>query len=91
MLTSSVDTHIIEGTKVKVFSIPKTLADCFRNLSKVGLDVALEGLETAVYEKVVPVEVVIKYAKQHGGWKLMQPYIEAIISKSNFVESDKDL
>lgn len=91
MLTSCVDTHLIEGTKVKVFNIPKTLADCFRNLNKVGIDVALEGLETAIHEKVVNEKVITKYAKEYGGWNLMQPYLEAIISKTNFTRSYEDL
>ena len=91
MLSSCVDTHLIEGTKVKMFSIPKTIADCFRNLSQVGIDVALEGLETAIYENVVSVDEIIECAKKFDGWKSMQPYLDATVSKFNFTGTYADL
>ena len=91
LLTTCVDTHIIEGTKVKVFNVPKTIADYFRLLSRVGIDVALENLETAIYEQVVTVEEIVEYAKKYGGWKTMQPYLEATVSKFNFPGTYEDL
>ena len=91
MLTTCVETHIIEGTKVKVFNVPKTIADCFRHLTEVGIDVALEGLETAIHENIVPIEEIVEYAKIYGGWKTMQPYLEATVSKFNFTGTYEDL
>jgi predicted transcriptional regulator of viral defense system len=43
-LTAMVEGHRVEGVIVKVYSPAKTVADCFKYRSKVGLDVALEAL-----------------------------------------------
>ena len=43
-LTAGVETHSIEGVKVKVYNPAKTVADCFKYRNKIGLDVAIEAL-----------------------------------------------
>ena len=35
--------HVLEGVPVRITSITKTVADCFKYRNKIGLDVALEG------------------------------------------------
>jgi hypothetical protein len=44
LLTYGVQEHRIDGVSVRIFSPAKTVADCFRYLNKIGLDVALEAL-----------------------------------------------
>jgi hypothetical protein len=39
--------HRIEGQPVRICSLARTVADCFRFTNKVGLDVALEALTEA--------------------------------------------
>jgi predicted transcriptional regulator of viral defense system len=41
---SGVETHPLEGIPVQIYSLPKTVADCFKYRNKIGLDVALEAL-----------------------------------------------
>jgi predicted transcriptional regulator of viral defense system len=48
LLNDSVETHVIEGVPVKVFGAIKTIADCFRYRNKIGLPVAIEGLQEAL-------------------------------------------
>ncbi len=43
-LASGVETQLIEGVSVRVTSVAKTVADCFKFRNKIGLDVALEAL-----------------------------------------------
>ncbi len=43
-LTFGIEEHIIEGVPVQITTPAKTVADCFKFRSKVGLDVALEAL-----------------------------------------------
>jgi hypothetical protein len=43
-LTAGVQTHRIEGQPVRVYNVPKTIADCFKYRNKIGLEVALEAL-----------------------------------------------
>lgn len=42
--TFGVEHHTVEGVDVRVTSLAKTVADCFRYRNKIGLDVALEAL-----------------------------------------------
>jgi len=42
--SEGVETHVIEGVNVRVFTLAKTIADCFKYRHKLGLDVALEAL-----------------------------------------------
>jgi hypothetical protein len=46
-LSDGVEKHRIEGEDVRVYSLAKTIADCFKYRNKVGLDVALEALKDA--------------------------------------------
>ncbi len=78
LLSESVETHVIEGVPVKVFGIVKTIADCFRYRNKIGLSVAIEGLQEALRQrKATPGEIAIQ--AQHGGVAtVIRPYLEAL-------------
>ena len=78
LLVESVEIHEIEGVSVKVFGVAKTVADCFRHRSKIGLTVAIEGLqETLRQRKATPAEIVCQAV--HGGVStVIRPYLEAL-------------
>jgi len=40
-----VEIHMVDGIEVKVYSMEKTLADCFKFRKKVGMEVAIEALK----------------------------------------------
>src|SRR3990172_4901536 len=40
--SAGIERHDLEGEKVKIYSVEKTIADCFKYRNKIGLDVALE-------------------------------------------------
>jgi hypothetical protein len=44
LLGDGVETHTIEGVRVKMFSITRTTADCVPHRRSVGLSIAPEGL-----------------------------------------------
>src|SRR4030066_2121921 len=46
-LTAGVEMRRVDGAKVRVTSVAKTVADCFKFRNKIGLDVALEALREA--------------------------------------------
>jgi predicted transcriptional regulator of viral defense system len=78
LLAESVETHVIEGVPVKVFGVAKTVADCFRHRSKVGLSVAVEGLQEALRQrKATPAEIA-RQAKHGGVSTVIRPYLEAL-------------
>ena len=78
LLADSVETLEIEGVQVRIFGAAKTVADCFRHRSKVGLSVAIEGLqETLRQRKATPGEIASQ-AEQGGILTVIRPYLEAL-------------
>jgi predicted transcriptional regulator of viral defense system len=78
LLSESVEIHEIEGVSVKVFGVAKTVADCFRHRSKIGLTVALEGLQEALRQrKATPAEIA-RQADRGGVSTVIRPYLEAL-------------
>ena len=46
-MKSGIEWHKIEGVKVPVYSVAKTVADCFRFRHKIGVNIAVEALRDA--------------------------------------------
>jgi predicted transcriptional regulator of viral defense system len=77
-LQAGVETHNLDGAKIRVTSVAKTIADCFKFRTKVGLDVALEALREAKRSRKVPAEELWRYAKIDRVANVMRPYLEAL-------------
>ena len=75
---AGIEEQEIEGVTVKVTSVAKTLADCFKYRSKVGLDVALEALKQALAEKRASHADIRLYASICRVENVMRPYMEAL-------------
>lgn len=80
LLMEGVETHLIEGVPVKVFGIAKTIADCFRHRSKIGLTVAIEGLQEALRQRKATPGEIVKQAERGGVATIIRPYLEALTS-----------
>ena len=78
LLAESVETHVIEGVPVKVFAVPKTVADCFRHRTKVGLSVAIEGLQEALRQRKASPSEIAAQAERGGVSTVIRPYLEAL-------------
>lgn len=77
-LREGVEHHMISGVSVPVYTIPKMLADLFRNSKLVDRSVAVEGLRAALDQrKATPAEIG-QAAKAGGAWRIMRPYLEAL-------------
>jgi predicted transcriptional regulator of viral defense system len=76
--TFGVERHVIDGIPVRVYSAAKTVADCFKFRSKVGLDVALEALREGLRAKRVSRDSVWAAAKVCRVTSVIRPYLEAI-------------
>ncbi|MGQ0620869.1 MAG: type IV toxin-antitoxin system AbiEi family antitoxin domain-containing protein [Panacagrimonas sp.] len=75
---SGIETHRIEGVKVSIYSVPKTLADAFRYRREIGISVCIESLRAALKSgKANPADIA-KQAVESGIWKVMQPYLETL-------------
>lgn len=76
--TMGVDTHLLEGQAVRVYSVAKTVADCFKHRQKIGLDVAFEALTEAWRGKRVTGDALWEAAKVDRVSAVMRPYLEAV-------------
>jgi predicted transcriptional regulator of viral defense system len=79
-LEYGIERHVISGVDVPIYSIPKSLADAFRNPKLLDRSVAIECLRNAVTRRKVTPAVIAEAARDCGAWKRMQPYLETITS-----------
>jgi predicted transcriptional regulator of viral defense system len=77
-LTQGVETHTLDGISVRVYSVAKTVADCFKYRNKIGLDVALVVLRESRREKRATNDELWHYAKICRVANVMRPYMESI-------------
>lgn len=78
-LAFGVQTHEIEGVRVKITSREKTVADCFKYRNKIGLDVALEALREYLRSRKRSVDELVRAARVCRVARVMQPYLEAMV------------
>ena len=79
-LTEGVEKHLINGVEVRVYSVAKTAADCFKYRNKIGLDVALEALREAWRERRTTSEELHRFARICRVENVIRPYLEALIA-----------
>lgn len=77
--SEGIDTHILDGVSVKIYSPEKTIADCFKFPKKVGLEVAIEALKDYMKKPQPKIEKLIQYAKINRVQKKMRPYLETLL------------
>lgn len=78
--TEGVEKHEIDGQTIQVYNPAKTIADCFKFRNKIGKQIALEALQTGLYQKKIAVKEILKYAKICRVEKILKPYLEASIN-----------
>lgn len=78
-LNNGVEVHAVEGGELRVFSIEKTIADCFKFRNRVGLDVALEALRDAWASNRLDLTELDAMAKICRVQKVLKPYVEALV------------
>lgn len=72
-------THDVEGVPVRIFSVAKTVADCFKYRNKIGLDVALEALRESIRSRKATVDDLWQAAKVCRVANVIRPYMEALL------------
>ena len=70
--------HLRDQVPLRVYSVAKTVADCFKHRNKIGLDVALEALKDAREQKKASADDLWRYAKVCRVANVMRPYLEAL-------------
>jgi predicted transcriptional regulator of viral defense system len=75
-----IETHTIEGEKLRIYSVAKTLADLFKFRNRIGLDVAIEALREAWRERRFTVEELDRAAEACRVAQVMRPYVETVLA-----------
>lgn len=77
-LAEGIEEHHVEGVPVRVYSVGKTVADCFKFRNKIGVDVAIEALRDSIRQKKATVNAIHRFAKICRVDKVMRPYLESL-------------
>ena len=77
---AGIEVHLVEGQKVRVYGVAKTLADLFKARNRVGLDVALEALREAWRERRFTIPELERTARVCRVERVLRPYLEAIVA-----------
>ena len=75
-LAEGVEQHVIDGVTIRVYSVAKTVADCFKFRNKVGLDVALEALRKSRRQGLATTNDLRHYAQICRVTEVMRPYLD---------------
>lgn len=79
-LNAGVEQHKIEGVPVQVYSVAKTVADCFKYRNKIGLDVAIEALRDCRRARSCTTDDLWHHAEICRVQNVMRPYLESIVA-----------
>lgn len=78
MLTYGVISRPMQGVSVRLTNPARTVVDCFRYRSKIGLDVAMEALRDAVRSRKAMVSEIDRAAEVCRIRTVIGPYLEAL-------------
>jgi len=74
-----IEKHRIEGNEVNVYTVAKTVADCFKYRNKIGLDVAIEALREGWRKKRFTMDELWEASKVCRVQSIIQPYVEMLV------------
>jgi len=78
-LAAGVEERVADGVALRVFSVAKTVADCFKYRSSVGSDVVIEALQEVIRERRAAPGEIMEYAKVDRVQNVIRPYLEALL------------
>jgi predicted transcriptional regulator of viral defense system len=74
-----IETHSEDGGTLRVYSPAKTVADCFKFRSKIGMETAIQALRSAYREKKASMDQLWRAAKVCRVVNVMRPYMESLV------------
>ncbi len=77
-LAEGIETQLVEGVNVRVYSAAKTVADCFKFRNKIGIDIAVEALKDFSRMHRGGANELARFARICRVTRVMQPYLDAI-------------
>jgi len=77
--SEGIEAHTVDNVSVNIYSMEKTIADCFKFRNKLGMAIVLEALKLYKVRKDFSVTKLMKYAKICRVEKIMKPYLEMVV------------
>ena len=78
-LRAGVEVHEVDGVDLRVYSPAKTIADCFRSRSQVGMETTLAALKALRRRRGFDPEQLLHFAKICRVERALRPYLEAVL------------
>jgi predicted transcriptional regulator of viral defense system len=73
-----IEPHSVDGVPVRIYSVARTIVDCFKYRNKLGLDVAVEALRFARVRKRISNREILPFAHLLRLERVMAPYLESV-------------
>lgn len=78
--TVGIETVQRPGGTVRVYSVAKTVADCFKFRNRIGLDIAIEALREGWQQRRFTLDELEKMARICRVQAVIRPYVEALVA-----------
>ncbi|MBK9578965.1 MAG: type IV toxin-antitoxin system AbiEi family antitoxin domain-containing protein [Fibrobacteres bacterium] len=76
--STEIETHKLDGGTISVYSLERTLVDCFRFRNAVGLDVFLDAMKECLPTRRVSMDRIYTVATSLRAASSIRPYLEAL-------------
>ncbi|MCP4601089.1 MAG: transcriptional regulator [Proteobacteria bacterium] len=77
--TDGIETHSIDGVDVRIYGVEKSIVDVFKYRNKLGLNIALEALQTWCRLPSRNIENLLDAARTCRVENVIRPYLEALL------------
>lgn len=74
-----IESHVVDGSTVRVYSPEKTLADCFKYRTRLGMDTVLDALRRYRAKFGLRADALMRCARVCRVQNVMRPYLEATL------------
>lgn len=74
-----IETHSVDGGILRVYTPAKTVADCFKFRSKIGMETTIQALRAAYKERKASMDDLWEAAKICRVLNVIRPYMEALV------------
>ncbi len=74
--SAGIETHKIDSVDVRIYSVEKTIADCFKYRNRIGMDTVLESLSLYRDRGRPKLKDLMQYARICRVEKVIRPYLE---------------
>ena len=74
-----IETHTVDGVRVRIYSPEKTIADCFKFRNKLGMEVVLAAIRLWRERRGRHVQALLVQTRHCRVERIIRPYLEALL------------